>query len=114
MEDCIFCKIAAGEIPGDIQYEDETVLAFKDISPVAPVHILIIPKKHLSSLADVSEADAGLLGKLMLIGRSLAKENGLAEDGYRLVLNTGLGAGQTVFHLHLHLLGGRKMTWPPG
>jgi len=112
--DCLFCKIIAGDIPANKVYEDEDVLAFHDISPVAPTHILVIPKKHLTAVRDGSEEDAGLLGRLLLRAGEVARAAGLAEDGYRFVINTGTHGGQTVFHLHLHILGGRPMTWPPG
>ncbi len=114
MADCIFCKIVAREIPGEIVYEDDETLAFKDINPQAPVHILVITKKHLASLAEVGEADKGLLGHINLVISRLAREKGISEKGYRVVVNTGAEGGQTVPHLHFHLLGGRSFKWPPG
>ena len=110
---CIFCKIIAGDIPAKLLYEDDNILAFNDISPVAPTHILVIPKKHIIGPAALTETDQALMGKLLKVGTDLAAQAGL-EDGFRLVLNNGKNAGQTVFHLHLHVLGGRSMTWPPG
>jgi histidine triad (HIT) family protein len=114
MSDCIFCKIAAKEMDSDIVLETETVVAFRDINPQAPTHILLIPKKHIPKIADTSQDDQMLLGDLILSARDLAVEEGIAESGYRLVFNNGAHAGQDVFHIHLHLLGGRQMQWPPG
>jgi len=114
MSACLFCRIAAREIPTKLVYEDEQVVAFDDINPQAPVHVLIIPRKHFVSAADAQQADATLLGHLMLVGNRLAREKGVADSGYRFVINTGQHGGQSVFHLHLHLLGGRAMHWPPG
>ena len=112
MSDCLFCKMVAGEIPCTKVKEDDDYLAFRDISPQAPTHVLAIPKRHVASL---NEADDGaMLGGLVLFARDVAVEEGLAEDGYRVVLNTMAGAGQTVFHIHAHVLGGRAMGWPPG
>ena len=111
--DCLFCKIVAGSIPAKREYEDSDVLAFADIGPKAPAHFLIIPKKHIASLAETVEEDTPLLGKLMAAATDLAQTKGLS-GGYRVVVNTGDDGGQTVHHLHLHLLGGRQMTWPPG
>ncbi|MBI1879725.1 MAG: histidine triad nucleotide-binding protein [Chloroflexi bacterium] len=113
-QDCIFCRIAAGQIGGPPLYQDEQVTAFRDINPQAPVHLLIIPNKHLVSLNEATEADQALLGYLFLTAAKLAQQEGVAESGYRLVVNTGADGGQSVFHLHLHLLGGRRSTWPPG
>ncbi len=113
MADCIFCKIVQGEVPAKKVYEDEEILAFHDINPQAPVHILIIPKKHIEKIEDINESDAPLIGKLFVVAKKLAKEFNL-EDGYRLVINNGKKAGQAVFHIHLHLLGGRIFSWPPG
>ena len=113
MSDCIFCKIAQGEIPSDKVHEDDRILCFKDLDPQAPVHVLIIPKKHISSLDDVREEDSELLGYIMLKVREIAADLGL-ENGYRLVNNCGEDGLQTVQHLHFHLLGRRKLTWPPG
>jgi len=112
--DTIFGKIIRREIPADIVHETDRVLAFRDINPVAPVHILIIPKRPLDSIAGAVPSDAELLGELMLAAAEIAREEGLESDGYRVVTNIGAHAGQTVFHLHLHLIGGRPMTWPPG
>ena len=108
--DCIFCKIVAGEIPSDVLYQDEKVVAFRDISPLAPAHLLIIPRKHISSLADLSEAEASLVGDMVNVANQLAKQEGIAESGYRLVINCGKQGGQLVPHLHIHLLGGRQLT----
>jgi len=111
--DCLFCKIAAKKIPSKIVYEDDEVFAFEDIDPQAPTHILICPRKHLASLNEAGSEDQALLGKLQLIAARLARKLNLLA-GYRTVLNNGEGAGQSVFHLHLHLLGGRAFRWPPG
>ncbi len=110
MSNCIFCKIIAGEIPSKKLYEDDDVLAFWDISPQAPVHFLVIPKKHIPSPVDVTETDDALIGKLIRIGSQLAKENGTG-DGFRIIFNNGAKAGQVVFHIHLHVLGGRDKPW---
>ncbi len=112
--DCIFCKIANKEIPSSIVYEDDDVIAFKDLNPEAPVHVLVIPKKHISSLNAANPDDQQLLGKLMLTIPKIAAEQGIAESGYRVVNNCGEQGGQTVMHLHFHLLGGREMLWPAG
>ncbi len=114
MTECIFCRIAAGEIPADIIYEDDEVLAFRDLNPQAPTHALIIPRRHIATTNDLNPEDADLVGKLVLAAKQVAVNEGVAEDGYRLVLNCNAGAGQTVFHIHLHLLGGRALGWPPG
>lgn len=114
MSDCLFCKIAEKKIPSKIVHEDDRAVAFEDVNPQAPVHVLVIPRKHVASVSELNEADAGLLGHLMLTSAAVAKQKGIAESGYRLVANTGRNAGQTVFHLHFHLLGGRPMHWPPG
>jgi histidine triad (HIT) family protein len=111
--DCIFCKIVAGDIPASTVLDDEMVLAFHDIEPKAPTHILVIPKKHLVSLADAKAADQALLGRLLLAAAEIAREQGLGR-GYRTVISTGAEGGQTVDHLHVHVLGGRQMHWPPG
>lgn len=113
-EKTIFKKIIDKEIPADIVYEDDLCLAFRDVSPQAPTHILIIPKKEIRSLADVSDEDKELLGHLMLMTSQLAGKMGLHETGFRTTINTGEGGGQTVFHLHIHLMGGRSLGWPPG
>ena len=114
MADCIFCKIIDGQIPSKVVFESEDLLAFEDISPVAPVHLLIIPKRHIETLNALSPADAELIGKLVLCAKNLAGEKNIAEEGYRTVMNCMSGAGQSVFHVHLHLLGGRVVQWPPG
>ncbi|HBX70332.1 MAG TPA: hypothetical protein DEH25_13375 [Chloroflexi bacterium] len=112
--DCIFCKILAGEIPSTQVYRDEQVTAFRDIHPAAPTHVLIIPNRHISSVNDVTEADEGLMGHLFTAAKQIAKAEGIAESGYRLIINTGPDGGQEVFHLHLHLLGGQRMRHPMG
>ena len=114
MSDCLFCKICEGKIPAAITYRDDEVLAFKDISPKAPFHQLVIPIRHVVSRATVEEKDAALLGKLMLVGARLARESGLADGGFRVVTNVGPDAGQSVLHVHLHVLAGRPLAWPPG
>jgi len=114
MSDCIFCKIAAKEMDSDIVLETETVVAFRDINPQAPTHILLIPKKHISKISETTRNDQDLLGDLIITARNLAEDEGIAESGYRLVFNNGAHGGQDVFHIHLHLLGGRQMQWPPG
>ncbi len=114
LDDCLFCKIIAGEIPSNKVYSDDELYAFHDINPAAPQHILLIPKKHLTNIHSANEEDAALLGKLLLKANQIARDQGLAKDGYRYVINSGRDGGQTVFHLHLHILGGRAMEWPPG
>lgn len=113
-EDCIFCKIVAGEMPSESLYQDEQVMAFKDIHPVAPVHILIIPKKHIASMNELADGDAQLVGQMFKVTRDLANQQGIADSGYRLILNTGPDGGQVVYHLHLHLIGGQRMRHPMG
>ncbi len=108
--DCVFCRIATGEIPADILYKDEEVIAFRDINPVAPTHVLIIPKKHIPSLVHLSETESSLIGKMVNTANQLAKREGVAEKGYRLVINSGKQGGQLVPHLHLHLIGGRQLS----
>jgi len=110
MDDCVFCKIVAGEIPADILFQDEGLIAFHDINPLAPTHLLIIPKKHISSLAELSEAESSLIGDMVKTANQLAKSERIAEDGYRLVINCGKQGGQLVPHLHMHLLGGRQLS----
>jgi histidine triad (HIT) family protein len=110
-EDCLFCKIAAGELPSEIVYQDDDVVAFRDINPIAPIHLLVIPRKHIPSILDLSEADIPLLGRITRVANQLAREQGIADSGYRLIINCGKEAGQTVPHLHMHLLGGRPLTW---
>jgi len=112
--DCLFCKIISGDIPSNKIYEDKDVYAFHDINPAAPSHVLIIPKKHLHDITEAKDQDTELIGKLVLRANTIAEEIGLTENGFRYVINTGSDGGQTVFHLHLHLLGGRPMSWPPG
>jgi histidine triad (HIT) family protein len=114
MDDCLFCKIASGEITTDLVHETESVLVFRDINPQAPLHVLVIPRKHISTANDVAAEDAGLVGEMVLAAQQVAAAEGYAESGYRLVMNCNADAGQTVFHIHLHLLAGRSLTWPPG
>jgi len=114
MENCLFCKIATGEIPSNIVYQDENVVAFADINPQAPKHILLIPRQHIASMTDLTLNDAPILAQLFTTAQKLAQEMGVDESGYRFVSNVGPDAGQSVFHLHFHILGGRKFGWPPG
>lgn len=114
MSDCIFCKIIRKEIPARIVYEDEDILAFDDIRPQAPVHTLLIPKIHLGSLKEAELEQAGLLGKILIRAKEIARLKGIDSSGYRVVVNTGPDSGQEVFHIHFHLLGGRRLGWPPG
>ena len=114
MDETIFDKIISKEIPSDIVYEDSEVLAFRDIAPQAPTHILIIPKKNIPTVNDLEKGDADIIGKLVLVASKIAKQENISEDGYRLVFNCNNDGGQTVFHIHLHLIGGRKLNWPPG
>ncbi|HUP45402.1 MAG TPA: histidine triad nucleotide-binding protein [Thermoanaerobaculia bacterium] len=111
---CLFCRIVAGEIPAKKAYEDDAVVAFHDINPQAPVHILVIPRRHIASLDDLTEADANTVGTVVVRAANIARTMQLEQDGYRLVVNMGEGAGQTVFHIHFHILGGRRFSWPPG
>ena len=113
-EDCLFCRIAAGEIPAEVVAEGEDWLAFRDIDPKAPTHVLIIPRRHVESVADLDPGDPAAAGRLLLAAAETARRLGVADDGYRLVTNRGERAGQSVFHLHVHLLAGRPLTWPPG
>jgi len=113
-EECMFCRIGRGDIEARIIHESDDVLAFRDINPQAPTHALIIPRRHIASINEIGDGDAELIGKLYLAARDLARQEGFADPGYRLVMNCNAAAGQTVFHLHLHLLGGRDFTWPPG
>lgn len=113
-EDCLFCKIIAGEIPSNKVYSDDDVYAFRDINPAAPRHVLVIPKKHLQDITSATADDQALLGTLLLKANAIAVAEGLAADGFRYVINTGSDGGQSVFHLHLHILGGRHLAWPPG
>jgi histidine triad (HIT) family protein len=112
-DDCLFCKIINGDIPSNTVYDDEGVIAFRDVNPQAPTHILIVPRKHVPRIADMQETDEALIGHLIYAASQIAKQEGLGE-GYRLVFNNGEQAGQSVFHIHLHLLGGRRLGWPPG
>jgi histidine triad (HIT) family protein len=114
MADCLFCRIIRGELPSRKAYEDEKIYAFYDINPATPTHILIVPKRHLSGINTATPEDAEIIGYSHLIAAKLARERGIEESGYRTVYNVGPDSGQSVFHLHLHLLGGRKMAWPPG
>jgi histidine triad (HIT) family protein len=111
---CIFCKIIEGGIPASVVHRDERSLAIEDINPQAPVHVLVIPQEHIESLDEAGQRDEALLGHLLRVAARIANERGLSESGYRTVINTGAGAGQSVLHLHVHLLGGRALTWPPG
>ena len=114
MIDCTFCRIIAKQMPGEFIYEDDEIVAFKDINPQAPVHFLVVPRKHISSILDIQPEDTDLLGELLLVAKNLALETGLSEKGFRLVVNTGHNAGQNIYHIHVHVMGGRQMTWPPG
>jgi len=114
MSECVFCKMVDGEIQPEVVYENEAVLAFKDINPQAPVHVLVIPRKHIASLNDLEPEHDVLVGEMYLAAKKVAQLTGIAEAGYRTVMNCGPQAGQTVFHLHLHVLGGRALGWPPG
>ena len=113
-EDCLFCRILSGDIPAEIIHESDTAIAFRDINPQAPTHVLIIPRRHIATINDLEPGDESVIGSLYLAAKQIAAEEGLAEDGYRVVMNCNEGAGQSVFHLHLHLLGGRRLDWPPG
>lgn len=113
MTDCIFCKLASGEIPTTVVYQDDQVFAFNDMDPQAPVHILLIPKKHIASISELTEEDAALMGHMMLVAKKLAADAGITEGGFRCVMNTGEDGGQSVKHLHMHILGGKAMGWPP-
>jgi len=114
MPDCLFCKVAAGQIPSTIVYEDAKVVAFKDITPQAPTHILVIPRRHIATLNELTAEDDGLVGEMTRRAAAIAKDQGLADGGYRVLFNCNADAGQTVFHIHMHLLGGRRLGWPPG
>jgi len=114
MNECLFCKMVSGVIPCDKVHENENVLAFRDIDPKAPTHILIIPKKHITTLNEINENDQDLLGELLLTAKKIAKDEGIDASGYRTVFNCNSDGGQTIFHIHMHLLGGRPMAWPPG
>ncbi len=114
MSDCLFCKMVSGEIEPDKVFESEELLAFKDINPQAPTHILVVPKKHIATTNDLTQADQNLVGQMVLTAQEIAAKEGIAESGYRLVLNCNQHGGQSVDHIHIHLLGGRQMMWPPG
>ena len=114
MSDCLFCGIVKGDIKGNLVYQDNSVVAFKDINPKAPVHLLIVPRKHIATLLDLQQEDTSLIGDVFNAANQLARDQGIAKNGFRVVVNCGAGAGQSVFHLHFHLLGGRPMVWPPG
>ena len=114
MSDCLFCKMVSGEIKPDVVFEDDDVLAFRDVNPQAPTHVLVIPKTHVSTVNDLLPEHASMVGKMYLAAQKIAMDEGVAEPGYRLVLNCNAGAGQSVYHIHLHVLGGRPMSWPPG
>ncbi len=114
MSDCLFCRMVAGEISADVVYEDDDVLAFRDINPQAPTHVLVVPKEHIGTINELNSSDAQIMGQLFLAAKKVAEQEGIAEVGYRTVMNCNEDAGQTVFHIHLHVLGGRRMTWPPG
>jgi histidine triad (HIT) family protein len=111
---CLFCQIIAGEIPAELVHQDDRCVVVRDVNPQAPTHLLVIPREHLESLDDAARPDEAMLGHLLRMAARLANEQGLSESGYRTVINTGAGAGQSVFHLHVHVLGGRPMNWPPG
>jgi len=113
-QDCLFCKILNGDIPADIVYESDSAIAFRDINPQAPTHVLIIPRKHIATINDLNEEDQEIVGSLYLAAKDIARAEGLSDEGYRAVMNCNEGAGQSVFHIHLHVLGGRALTWPPG
>jgi histidine triad (HIT) family protein len=112
--DCLFCRIITRDIPGDIVFENDDVIAFRDVAPQAPTHVLVVPKKHIETIDHAGPEDEALLGKLILAGQKVAAQEGLSDDGYRLVFNVNNAGGQAVYHIHLHVIGGRQMTWPPG
>ncbi len=114
MNECIFCKIVAGDLPADVVYETDEVIAFRDLNPIAPVHCLIIPRKHITSSVDIKKDDAALIGAMHLAANEIAAQEGIDKTGFRTVMNCGLDGGQSVFHIHLHLIGGRTFSWPPG
>jgi histidine triad (HIT) family protein len=113
-QDCLFCKILNGDIPADIVYESDSAIAFRDVSPQAPTHVLVIPRKHIATINDLGEDDQEIVGSLYLAAKDIARAEGLSDEGYRAVMNCNKGAGQSVFHIHLHVLGGRALSWPPG
>lgn len=112
--DCLFCKIVGGDLDAEIVYRDDDVVAFRDINPQAPTHVLVVPTKHVATINDLEDGDAPTVGRLLLAAKRIAAEEGIVDDGYRVTMNCGSGAGQSVFHIHLHLLGGRSFAWPPG
>ena len=114
MKECLFCKIVSGEIPSTKVHEDEQLIAFRDVNPQAPTHVLIIPRRHIERLTDLSESEAELIGQMQLSANKIAEQEGIVSGGFRTVFNCGEGAGQSVWHIHMHLLGGRPMHWPPG
>jgi histidine triad (HIT) family protein len=114
MAECLFCKMVTGDIQPDVVFEDDEVLAFRDLNPQAPTHVLVIPKVHIPTTNDLDDGNVGIVGRLYLAAKQIAADEGIAEPGYRMVMNCNPGAGQSVYHLHLHLLGGRPMHWPPG
>ncbi|MDH3619577.1 MAG: histidine triad nucleotide-binding protein [Gammaproteobacteria bacterium] len=113
-DNCLFCKILKGEIPAELVYESDTAVAFRDINPQAPTHVLVIPRKHISTINDIEPGDEAIVGSLYTAAREIAAQDGIADGGYRAVMNCNEGAGQSVFHIHLHVLGGRPLSWPPG
>jgi len=113
-KDCLFCKIVDGDLPADIVYENDALVAFRDINAKAPTHILLIPRRHIATMNDLQNGDESLAGELFITAAKIAADEGLADDGYRVVMNCNEAAGQSVFHIHLHLMGGRTMSWPPG
>ncbi|RZV34723.1 MAG: histidine triad nucleotide-binding protein [Chromatiales bacterium] len=113
-DNCLFCKILDGEIPADLVYESDTAVAFRDINPQAPTHVLVIPRKHIATINDIEADDEAIIGSLYSAAREIASREGIAKAGYRAVMNCNEGAGQSVFHIHLHVLGGRPLSWPPG
>jgi histidine triad (HIT) family protein len=113
-QDCLFCKILNGDIPADIIYESDSAIAFRDVNPQAPTHVLVIPRKHVATINDLNEEDQEIVGSLYLAAKDIARAEGLSDEGYRAVMNCNEGAGQSVFHIHLHVLGGRALGWPPG
>ena len=114
MSDCLFCKMVAGEIKPDVVFENDAVMAFRDVNPQAPLHVLVIPREHIATTNDLTTENADIVGKLYLAAKQIAADEGVAEPGYRMVMNCNPGAGQSVYHIHLHLLGGRSLGWPPG
>lgn len=113
-QDCIFCRVVSGEVRADVVFQDDRCIAFRDINPQAPVHVLLIPREHLDSLDDAGRGDEAILGHMLRVAARVANDEGLSESGFRTIINTGAGAGQSVMHLHLHVLGGRPLGWPPG